>query len=371
MKKILFLDTGHEYGGGTKSFLYLLEGLEKYKKYQFSVFFENDYKVGEQNISEVINKLGVKFIKFRPKKQPAKITKELFRIFGKETLAKYLYKKDYKYAIAMLSNEKPDIIHLNNHFSTNLAYIEAANVLGINVIQHLRKNSPIEPFKLKILKKQKFIPICVSNSTYEFYSRQIVMQKNIVYNPIIVDNEISAADNTNFDPKKINIIMPANFLTLKGHELVFDSLDLLKRDDIKVYFAGTGELTPSTKEKFDTLIKSDKAQYLGFVQQIGEIYKKCDYVLGFSSDEGLPRVVIEGLSSGLGVIYSNIPVIREIYNISSKKEDFFIVQRESKALLTCLENLTKPRSKVPDKAVIDTFSLENYLRSIDAIYNDL
>jgi len=147
LKKILFVDTGHEYGGGTKSFIYLLEGLEKYKKYQFSVFFENDYKVGEQNISEIINNLGVKFIKFIPKRQPTKIIKELLRIFNKETLAKYLYQKDYKYAIAMLSNEKPDIIHLNNHFSTNLAYIEAANVLGIKVIQHLRKNSLIEPFK--------------------------------------------------------------------------------------------------------------------------------------------------------------------------------------------------------------------------------
>lgn len=75
MKKILFVDTGHEYGGGTKSFLYLLEGLEKYKKYQFSVFFENDYKVGEQNISEIINNLGVNFIKFMPKRQPTKIIK--------------------------------------------------------------------------------------------------------------------------------------------------------------------------------------------------------------------------------------------------------------------------------------------------------
>ena len=165
--------------------------------------------------------------------------------------------------------------------------------------------------------------------------------------------------------------MPANFLTLKGHELVFDALTILKRDDVDVYFAGSGELTPGAKEKFDMLIKSGKAQYLGFVQQMGEIYKNCDYVLGFSSDEGLPRVVIEGLSCGLGVIYSDIPVIKEIYNISSKTEDFFIVQRESKSLLKCLENLTKPSSKAPDSAVIDTFSLDNYIRSVDAIYSDL
>lgn len=61
--------------------------------------------------------------------------------------------------------------------------------------------------------------------------------------------------------------------------------------------------------------------------------------------------------------------MREIYNISSKKEDFFIVHRNPMSLLKCLENLTKPRSKAPDNAVIDTFSLENYLRGIDKIYS--
>ena len=63
--------------------------------------------------------------------------------------------------------------------------------------------------------------------------------------------------------------------------------------------------------------------------------------------------------------------MREIYNISSKKEDFFIVQRDPMSLLKCLENLTKPSSKAPDSAVIDAFSLDNYIRSVDAIYSDL
>jgi len=63
--------------------------------------------------------------------------------------------------------------------------------------------------------------------------------------------------------------------------------------------------------------------------------------------------------------------MREIYNISSKKEDFFIVQRDPRSLLKCFENLTKPSSKASDSAAIDTFSLDNYIRSVDAIYSDL
>lgn len=52
--------------------------------------------------------------------------------------------------------------------------------------------------------------------------------KNIIYNPIIVSNELSSIKSIEFNQNKINIIMPANFLTLKGHELVFDALTLLK-----------------------------------------------------------------------------------------------------------------------------------------------
>ena len=260
MKKILFVDTGREYGGGTKSFLYLLRGLAAQQKYELCAFFETDYEAGGRNISQIIEEAGAKFIKFEPKKQPSKLKKELLRALGGQMLAKYLYKKDYDYALCLLRQVRPDILHLNNHFSTNLAYIAAANALNIAVVQHLRKNSAVEPFKLEILKRLKFTPVCVSNATYEFYAAQINMPKNVVYNPVEAPilkpekpeagenlsspqanlkdsgDDTSAALKAEFDAEKINIVMPANFLTLKGHELVFDALAGLKRSDIKVYF---------------------------------------------------------------------------------------------------------------------------------------
>ncbi len=599
LKKILFVDTGREYGGGTKSFLYLLRGLAAQQKYELCAFFETDYEAGGRKISQIIEEVGAKFINFAPKKQPSKLTKELLRALGGQILAKYLYKRDYDYALCLLRQVRPDILHLNNHFSTNLAYIAAANALNIAVVQHLRKNSAVEPFKLEILKRLKFTPVCVSNATYEFYAAQIKMPKNVVYNPVEApvlgrgkyetgensdaligdknfgstfnatsfdqacgeilgsasdeltvgskngdfdngdacdtdkicvkfeslkaggerqirsdlhetgeicgegntdgelkfkpriygkENELNlcakseekakfdaqnlhtqdsadqmlskinltarngvqnasskelgdknlglsqanlsigrdksvnkntkalnepqngqnnsenknespqdecdfrkrgelngaqnaknkelegdknAALKAEFDAEKINIVMPANFLTLKGHELVFDALAGIKRSDVKVYFAGGGELKAGAKAKFDALIRSGKAEYLGFVSKMDEIYVVCDYVLGFSGDEGLPRVVIEALGCGLGVVYSDIAVIREIYEISSKKQDFFIVQRSSDALLACFDSLRKPASKSPDDAVINAFSIENYLRGIDRIYSEL
>lgn len=376
MKKILFVDTGCEFGGGTKSFLYLLQGLLAQKKYEIYVFFENDYETDGKQISQIINEMGAKFVKFKPKKQICKFKKELLRAVSKQLLAKQIYENDYKFALEILSFIKPDVVHLNNHFSTNLAYNAAANALNIAVIQHLRKNSAVEKFKLEILNRLKFTPICVSNATYDFYSAQVKMPKNVVYNPVITAqnsgaNATSELNLSGFDESAINIIMPANFLSLKGHELVFDALLGLKRADVRVYFAGGGELVREMRAKFDELLRTGRAVYLGFVRRMDEIYAKFDYVLGFSSDEGLPRVAIEALSRGLGVIYSDIAVIREIYNISSKKQDFIIAQRNSVALLGCLENLKKPNDKTPDNAVIEAFSLENYLFGIGKIYDEI
>ena len=86
MKKILFVDTGREYGGGTKSFLYLLRGLAAQQKYELCAFFETDYEADGRKISQIIEEAGAKFIKFEPKKQPSKLKKELLRALGGQIL---------------------------------------------------------------------------------------------------------------------------------------------------------------------------------------------------------------------------------------------------------------------------------------------
>ena len=367
MKRILFVDTGLEFGGGSKSLIYLLKEIVKLNRYEILVYFEHDYDLGDRKISQIISQLGVKFVQFEQKREISKLKREILRIFSKISLQKAVYKNDFEFALRLLESVKPDILHLNNHFSTNLAYNQAANLLKINVIQHLRKNSLVERFKLEILKKLKFLPICISNSTFDFYSKQINMPKFVVYNPVVC-TEISKQKSEN---KDISIVMPANFLTLKGHDLVFDAFLQLDRSDVKLYLAGSGDFAPSTKYKLERLEKLNIVKNLGFVKNMDEIYKKCDYVLGFSSDEGLSRIVIEGLSYGLGVIFSDINVMREIYSLAQNKEYFFIVKRDSAELLKCLQNLKKPHLQNPDTNIINTFSLQNYASKIVKIYEDL
>ena len=61
-KKILILDTGKEWGGGTNSLLELLKRIDK-NKYHFTVLFYNNYKkAGESDVKTEIEKLGMEFL---------------------------------------------------------------------------------------------------------------------------------------------------------------------------------------------------------------------------------------------------------------------------------------------------------------------
>ncbi|QKF65080.1 glycosyltransferase family 4 protein [Campylobacter corcagiensis] len=367
MKSILFIDTGIEYGGGTKSLLYLLDELNKKNEYKITVFFENNYDTKEGKILDVIKNRNIDILYCEKNKfKMSKFKREICRIFCKRLIKQEKYKNDLKFANDLLSKNKFDFIHLNNHFSTNLAYIQAANNLNIKVIQHLRKNAPLDKTEINILKNLKFKAISVSNSTYKFYSKYLKFENKVIYDPVCIKEGIESRKNDN----EISIIMPANFLELKGHDLVFDAMLNLKRDDLKLYIAGSGEFKKQTKEKLEKLIEKNLVINLGFVKNMDEIYPKFDYLLGFSENEGLPRVVIEALGYGLGVIFSNIDVMGELYEISSKKEDFHIINRTAKDLFVFLSKLKKSKSHKRDIAIINTFKLENYIESILSFYKD-
>ncbi|BCX80009.1 glycosyltransferase [Campylobacter sp. 19-13652] len=376
MKSVFFIDTGLEFGGGSKSLIALISELRKWGAVRLLAYFENDYKTPEnRQISDVLTELGVEFIRFKPKPKLNKFKKEILRLVNKQAVQKAQYELDFKFALSLLREISPDAVHLNNHFSTNLAYLSAANVLDIPVIQHLRKNATIEPFKLEILGGLKFMPICVSNATYEFYNAQIKIPKCVIYNPAILAQDTKSNQDTTATKEcansgKITLLMAANYLELKGHELVFEAFLECKRDDLLLLLAGSGKLSPSAEAKLSKLKELGVARELGFVSDMSEAYKAADYLLGFSSDEGLPRVVIEALSCGLGVVFSDIAVAREIRALCTNKDKFHLCKRTSQALSELLSTL-KPLIKSPDKGVIEAFSLRTYKDGVVRVYKDL
>jgi GalNAc-alpha-(1->4)-GalNAc-alpha-(1->3)-diNAcBac-PP-undecaprenol alpha-1,4-N-acetyl-D-galactosaminyltransferase len=360
-KNILYIDTGCEYGGGTKSFLYLLEYLDK-SKFKPFVFFENDYIVDNKKISEIIEEKGGKFITFEKFNGISKLKKEFLRIISKDKLKKEIIKLKIEYVRKFFNsfNFKVNVIHLNNHFGTNLEYIYVSNELNIPVIQHLRKNSELSKIEIDILKNLNFNTISVSNATYNFYSKYLEIKNNIVYNPFLINSEEIQLNN-----KKIKILFPANYLENKGHFLVFKALENL--ENIELILAGDGKFD---KKTLNLKNKLQNVRELGFIKNIDKFYKEVDYIISFSQNEGLPRVIIEGLLYGCGIISSDYDAVKEICELSEKR-NFYIIKRNVKILRNLLQNLKPINYKIPDKKIKLIFSIENYINSIENLYKSL
>jgi len=362
MKNILYIDTGLEYGGGTKSFLYLLEYLDK-TQYKPFVFFENNYKVGDKFISEIIKEKGGEFIESSIKKtKHSKIKKEFLRLISKKLLKQkeFEYKLDFARKFLSNLNFKVDIIHLNNHFGTNLEYIIAANELNIKVIQHLRKNSMLDKWKIELLKTQKFNTISISKTTNQFYKNLLDIDKNIIYNPFLIDIKPYKKEKT----KNIQILFPANYFKNKGHHIVLEAMQEISNIDLLL--AGSGKLDSNS---MNIINKHVNIKELGFVD-LDEWYRKVDYVMLFSENEGFGRVIVEGLLYGCGIISSNYPAVYEIYE-NSNQDNFYIINRQKKELHNLLKNLYPLEYKIPDQKIKNIFSLDSYIQKIENLYKSL
>lgn len=369
MKNILFIDNGLEYGGGTKSLLFLLEELSKNENYSIYVFFEYNYAISENiKINDYIKNLGLNVIENNfSKAKISKFKKEIFRFISKRFLFKKQLLINTSFAYDVLTHNKFDLIHLNNHFGSNLEYIIAANKLKIPVIQHLRKNSQLNKIQVDLLRKLNFYTISVSKSTFEFYNNQISINKYIVYNPFNFEKKFIIRDKS----IDINILMPANYLENKGHNIVFKALNECNRTDIKLIIAGSGKFNIET-EKLKNKLKNDgKLIEIGFIKDLTSYFIKSDYVISFSQNEGLPRVVLEGLSYGCNIITSDYDVSFEIKNLLTSKSTYTIISRDEKSLLKIYQKLEKPTDYPIDKNISSIFSLENYISSIENLYKEI
>ncbi|WP_051132397.1 hypothetical protein [Thermodesulfobacterium thermophilum] len=137
--KILILDTGKEWGGGTISLIELLKRIDK-KKYNFTALFYHNYNKGvESNVQKELETLGVKFIVLpqQPKSLKTKLIKEFLRVllFFNQKLRKYaIFWVDYFFRIKpnakiiakLVKDLKIDLIYMNNQPATNLEGILAA-----------------------------------------------------------------------------------------------------------------------------------------------------------------------------------------------------------------------------------------------------
>ncbi len=396
-KKILILDTGKEWGGGTNSLLLLLKELVKDPNYKFSAIFYKNYKKGKtSDIKTELEKLGISFFLITPSKIPfwVKILKEIFRVlfFWNNWIKREIFfyidyffktKPNCKKICEVLEKEKPDLIYMNNQPSTNLEGILAAELLKLPAVLHCRTDNFHHPLVVKKVNKVLKKIICVSKGIRNSLIFQGIDSQKcvVVYNGISIyqNNLENVRPRLNIKKYDIVIITVGRLIKSKRiHEflkIVGNLIKLFPQKSIKSLIIGDGP----EREKLEKVVKENglgnKIIFTGFQRDVLSYIYSSDIFVLTSEKEGLPRVVLEAMLMKKPVVAYDIPGVNEL--VIDRVTGFLIPPFNKKefvkkiAFLIENKELRKKMGEAGYKRILNNFSLEKYVSGVKRVFEEV
>ena len=171
----------------------------------------------------------------------------------------------------------------------------------------------------------------------------ILIKKNVIFiKGSGVDTKKYFGGNNNFS--RINILFASRLLIHKGIVEFLEAAELVKKDYRKINFIVAGKIdtnNPSFINK-NTLLdfqKKNVIKYVGYCENIRNIFKKTSILVLPSYREGTPKIIIEALSYGIPVIASKISGCETI--IKHRKNGILVPVKNSKALASAIIQLSK------------------------------
>ena len=350
MRSICFFNKFKSWGGGEKW------------HYEACNFFLNE----GYNVSLIGHRNGKLIEKFEMNKK-IKIKKVSGRKYA------YLNIITILKLVFFLKKNKIDVLVFNSEEDVRLGSFPAK--LAKVKVQVYRSGMP------NYIKNQNMKKIFEENIdkvfTNSFEGKEIMEEKNefLIGKIGIVKNGVALKkkETQSFCDETIFLGNAARFDEQKDQQTILKALKLLKESNVKFKFliAGTGELEKQLKkmtEKFDL----DEVEFLGFLDDTTELYKKIDIFILSSIFEGSSNALIESMSFGNSVIVSNIKSNLEIigddkYGISYKVGD-------SKDLFHKLYELINDKEKLKsmkEKAYMRVKEEYNYYNNMKIFERDL
>ena len=397
-KKILILDTGKEWGGGTNSLLELLKRIDK-SKYHFTALFYNNYKKGyESDIKTEIEKLGVEFLILEQRKQPVivKIAKELSRLtfFFSRQLKRYsVFLIDYHFRIKqnaekiseLLKNLRIDLLYMNNQPSSNLEGIIASKITGIPALQHSRIETTLNSFEIKAVNLWLKKMICVSEGVKNSFIRQGVDKSKcvIVYNGIAIETVPKASRQDirktwGISDKDILIGTVGSLIKRKRiMDLIEATAIVAKRSEhpIKCMIIGKGPEKENLMTKVKERNLDSRIIFTDFQSDAISHINALDIFAMPSENEGLPRVILEAMLLGKPVIASDITGPSEL--VIDGETGFLVpagqTERFADAMLRLIKN-AEMRKQMGEKAkerIIRNFPIEKYVNDVENVFAEV
>ena len=386
--RILILDTGKEWGGGTNSLLELLR--RSHEKYAFlAVFYHNYTQGGASNIQETLERLGIETL-ILPQRHipfPAKLAKEIAKValfFSRPAARLIVFLIDYLWRIRpsarrliqLIRNRQIDLVYLNNQPASNLEAIIAARVCGVPAVQHCRKVTVLNPVERKLANRGLSKMICVSEGVRNtFVHAGIMAQKCIVVHNGI---DLSARPAVNADQLRSKLGIPSDaivvgtvcsLIPLKRVDLLIDALPALRSGpSVRCLIVGDGPELLRLKALAQKRGVLDKCLFAGFQRDALSFINAMDIFVLSSTQEGLPRVILEAMLLSKPVAASNVTGSSEL--VIDGETGRLFPSGDAAALTDCLRELIQDgelRTRMGARGrerVEQNFSIERYVQGV-------
>jgi glycosyltransferase involved in cell wall biosynthesis len=329
VKRILVLDTGREWGGGTNSLLELLKRIDRHR-FDITILYYEDVRMGEgPSIGTVVGSLGFPFLLKGRRSIPGwgKAAKEAARIaawWSRPLRGRAVFAVDFRWrirpdadAIAKVLREgRFDLLYMNNQPSTNLEGILAAAACGVPSLQHARSFGSLNTVEVGIINRHLGRMICVSEGLRQALAAQGVdpARMTVVHNgidptaqPDRPGREIRAEMGI---PAEVFVVGTVGSLMRRKHvDLLIRALAHAARNvrgGVVGLIVGEGPERATLEEEARRLGIGGSCRFTGFRSDALSYLDAMDVVALASEGEGLPRVLLEAMLLSKPVVATRV-----------------------------------------------------------------
>lgn len=163
----------------------------------------------------------------------------------------------------------------------------------------------------------------------------------------------------------------------KRFDLLLQVLSLVKKDfhNFHVILIGDGPERGNLEDLAKTLSLAENITFTGEVPNASRWLKAFDIFAFTSVTEGLPNVIMEAAAAGLPVVAWKLPFIEEV--VADERSALLVECGNIKGMKAVIEKLINSPglytrlSKAAEEHTRSTFSLENYIKNMSAVYESL
>lgn len=336
-QKILLLDTGREWGGGTNSMLELLKRIDR-SRFAITCCFYNNYSRGEgETIEQALLAIGIPVLFIPQRRQPrwAKLAKELLRtlfFFSRPLKRDAINAIDRRWRVLPNAAKIAEILksggyhtlYMNNQPSTNVEGYLAAARSPVAVVQHCRIEPLMNAQLVSMVNTHGEAVIAVSHGVRDTLCKSgVVAEKCVtVSNAIDIHQPLPDADKIrqhyHISPQTFLFGTIGSLILRKANHHVLQALSQFSAScpqaDWKMMVVGTGPELKNLLQQATSLNIQDRVIFTGFQNNALEYLAAFDAFILASKSEGLPRVVLEAMLVNTAVIGSRVVGTAELIN---------------------------------------------------------